>query len=283
MTDSESRRSAHRGRTGYETLIDHGRIAGFGLNLFVAFDVIMRERNLTRAAQSMGLTQSAMSYKLRRLRTLFDDELFARTQKGVEPTPRAHELAKAVSLLLRAIQQQFFEPREFDPATVMRRFTIGMSDYLEVLLLPSLVNVIRATASGVSLEVRSIDQIYTTELLDSGQIDIGIGMIQKGGDLHRRRHLVRTVHGAMLPGKDWAVRRSGSRHLCRRIPRGLHCPRRQLPNSAGRIGATGAESPRHRDDTSPLRAAEPCAQNGSHGNGAGEHRRQLGALVRSQS
>jgi LysR family transcriptional regulator, mexEF-oprN operon transcriptional activator len=169
--------------------IDHIHIAGFDLNLLVAFDALMSERSVTRAAQRLGMTQSAMSHNLGRLRTVFDDELFVRSPKGVEPTPRAQALAGTVSSILCTVQGRLLAPEAFDPATANRRFTIGMSDYLEGLLLPYLIPALRAEAPGVSLEICSIGQFYTSELLDEGKIDIGLGRIETGGVLHKRRKL----------------------------------------------------------------------------------------------
>ncbi|HTR17469.1 MAG TPA: LysR family transcriptional regulator [Acetobacteraceae bacterium] len=191
--------------------IDHSNITRFDLNLLVAFDALMSERSVTRAAQRLGITQSAMSHNLGRLRAVFDDELFARSPKGVEPTPRAQALAGIVGSVLCTVQGRLLATEDFDPAVASRRFTIGMSDYLEGALLPYLVPTLRAEAPGVSLEVRSVDQVYATELLDEGKIDLGLGRIETGGVLHKRRKLWSDRYVVLCPPD--AVQASGALDL----------------------------------------------------------------------
>ncbi|HEV7322200.1 MAG TPA: LysR family transcriptional regulator [Ensifer sp.] len=169
--------------------IDHAHILKFDLNLLVAFDALMSERNVTRAAQRIGISQSALSHNLGRLRTLLSDELFVRSARGIEPTPRAQELAETVSNLLCTIQSRLIEPEQFDPATDERTFTLGLTDYLESLLMPSLLATVRDKAPRVNFVVRPIDQDYPADLLDTGEIDIAIGKVETGNELHKRRKL----------------------------------------------------------------------------------------------
>lgn len=169
--------------------IDHAHILKFDLNLLVAFDALMSERNVTRAAHRIGISQSALSHNLGRLRTLLSDELFVRSARGIEPTPRAQELAETVSGILCTIQSRLIEPEQFDPATDERTFTIGMTDYLESLLMPRLLAAVYEQAPRVNFIVRSLDQDYPADLLDSGEIDLAIGKVETGNELHKRRKL----------------------------------------------------------------------------------------------
>ncbi|MDI7863678.1 LysR family transcriptional regulator [Rhizobiaceae bacterium n13] len=169
--------------------IDHAHILKFDLNLLVAFDALMSERNVTRAAQRIGTSQSALSHNLGRLRALLSDELFVRSARGIEPTPRAQELAETVSGILCTIQSRLIEPEQFDPATDERTFTLGLTDYLESLLMPPLLAAVHEQAPNVNFVIRPIDQVYPADLLDSGEIDLAIGKVETGNELHKRRKL----------------------------------------------------------------------------------------------
>jgi len=169
--------------------IDHAHIAKFDLNLLVAFDALMSERNVTRAAERIGISQSALSHNLGRLRTLLSDELFVRSARGIEPTPRAQELAETVSGLLCTIQSRLIEPEQFDPATDERSFALGMTDYIESLLMAPLLASVHRQAPHINFDIRSIDQSYPADLLDSGEITLAIGKVETGSELHKRRKL----------------------------------------------------------------------------------------------
>ncbi len=169
--------------------INHAHILKFDLNLLVAFDALMSERNVTRAAQRIGTSQSALSHNLGRMRALLSDELFVRSARGIEPTPRAQELAETVSGVLCTIQSRLIEPEPFDPATDERIFTLGLTDYLESLLMAPLLVAVHEQAPNVNFVVRPIDQDYPADLLDSGEIDLAIGKVDTGNELHKRRKL----------------------------------------------------------------------------------------------
>ncbi len=113
-------------------------ITGFDLNLMKAFDALYAERHVTRAGSRIGLSQSAMSGALTRLRELLGDELFVRTPSGMQPTPRAHDLAGPVSDALRLLRGAL-QADSFDPATADNTVTLAMSDYAAFVLLPPLM------------------------------------------------------------------------------------------------------------------------------------------------
>src|SRR6185436_1583862 len=113
-------------------------ITAANLNLFVAFDALLAERSVSRAARRVGITQSAMSNSLRHLRALLGDPLFLRSSHGIVPTPRALELAAPVREALRLLERAL-SPRRFDPPTATRTFVLITSDYVEFVLLPRLV------------------------------------------------------------------------------------------------------------------------------------------------
>jgi LysR family transcriptional activator of mexEF-oprN operon len=170
------------------TAIDHANLSRLDLNLLVAFDALLTERSVTRAAARVGLGQSAMSHNLARLRTLFGDELLTRGAEGMRPTPRALALADPVRVTLAQIQAAVLQREDFDPSTAERVFRIGLADSIEVAV-PTLLARLRTTAPGVSLRLRPISRISVLDELDAGSLDLGIGVFTQGQNHHKRRSL----------------------------------------------------------------------------------------------
>jgi DNA-binding transcriptional LysR family regulator len=113
-------------------------VTGFDLNLLKAFDALYAERHVTHAGQRIGLSQSAMSGALTRLREVFKDELFVRSPTGMQPTPRADDLASPVSAALR-LMRDVLQADTFEPATADHTVTLAMTDYAAFVLLPPLL------------------------------------------------------------------------------------------------------------------------------------------------
>lgn len=150
---------------------------GIDLNLLVAFDALMSERSVTRAGARIYRSQPAMSAALSRLRTLLKDELFVRGPNGLQPTPRAMDLAEPLSLALAEIQRVLEFTQEFDPASSSAVFTIGLSEHPTYLLLPRLLNILQENAPAMTLHVRGFtarDDAVT--MLDAGEVDLAIGV-----------------------------------------------------------------------------------------------------------
>ncbi len=147
-------------------------IRSVDLNLLVALDVLLAERNVTRAATRLGLSQSAMSAALARLRVLFNDPLLLRTSGGMLPTSRGTELAAPVKQVLEDIGR-IIEPSDgFDPSTATVKFSIAASDYVEWAILPQLVDHLEKCAPQVRLEVQPSDYAGVGRQLESGDIDL---------------------------------------------------------------------------------------------------------------
>lgn len=150
---------------------------GIDLNLLAAFDALMDERNVTRAAARVGVSQPAMSAALSRLRALFGDQLFLRSAAGLLPTPRARDLAEPLSQALRQIESTLVTLPTFAPRAVSLTFTLGLSDYPAVVLLPVLARELEKQAPGVSLSVHAFaDRDRAIDLLDAGTIDAAVGV-----------------------------------------------------------------------------------------------------------
>lgn len=143
------------------------------LNLLRVFDTLYELRSVTRAAARLGLTQSAVSHALRRLRDGLDDPLFVRAPGGLQPTARAAEIAPGVREGLAQLRGAL-SPTVFDPATAVRRFTIAAGAYFCALLVPELIARVRAAAPEVMLRIVPLGPDLMTEL-DEGGIDLAFG------------------------------------------------------------------------------------------------------------
>ena len=143
------------------------------LNLLIYLDVLLREQNVTRAAQQLGISQPAMSNGLRRLRDLFKDPLLIRTSAGMTPTERAAELEPLVRESLANIEQ-FVQPEtNFNPASSQRVFRIMASDYAESTLLPGLVDHLRQHAPGIILDILTPSDVAFRDV-EQGKVDMVI-------------------------------------------------------------------------------------------------------------
>lgn len=171
--------------------IDHIHLARLDLNLLVALDALLTERSVTRAAARVGIGQSAMSHALGRLRVVFHDEILTRAPEGMRPTPRSLALVAPVREALAQIEAIVAPPRAFDPATADVTFSLGIPDSTEVLLMPQLVAHLQAVAPGVKLVLHTVDRLRILEDLDTGRVDLGIGVFEQGQTHHKRRVLYR--------------------------------------------------------------------------------------------
>ncbi|MCA6062494.1 LysR family transcriptional regulator [Thalassolituus marinus] len=147
------------------------------LNLFVVFDAIYREGNLTRAAESLHLSQPAVSHALGRLRERFDDPLFERSGKGVAPTPLAKAIVGRVRAALQDLESTLTEGLNFDPAQSNRVFTLAARDVLESSALPPLMARLHVQAPAVQVRSVRIARRDMESALSSGQIDFAADVL----------------------------------------------------------------------------------------------------------
>ncbi|EQA99414.1 DNA-binding transcriptional LysR family regulator [Sphingobium wenxiniae] len=143
------------------------------LNLLRVFDILMDQRSVTRAAQQLGLTQSAVSHALRRLRAHIDDPLFVRGLGGLQPTPRAEEIATGVRAALMQLETALSQ-RPFDRLSTTRTFEIAAGIYFSTIMLPEIVRHARDESPNVSFRVSQPGPDLKAAL-DTGQIDIALG------------------------------------------------------------------------------------------------------------
>jgi len=142
------------------------------LNLLVALDALLTERNITEAGRKLHVTQSAMSGSLARLREYFEDELLVQIGRKMVPTPLAETLSGPVRDILLQIKATVDTRPEFDPATSSRRFSLMMSDYVSTVLMGEAMQRIGRIAPHVEFEIVSNDQPTPGEALERGDIDM---------------------------------------------------------------------------------------------------------------
>jgi len=148
-------------------------ISKIDLNLLVYLDVLLRERNVTRAAEELGISQPAMSNSLRRLRSLFDDPVLVRTSDGMTPTDRALELQPLVRDVLAAAELAVLPKTVFDPSESERIFRIMASDYTEATLLPKLLQRLSVEAPSVRLDIMTPSDVSFHDV-ERGKVDLVI-------------------------------------------------------------------------------------------------------------
>ena len=143
------------------------------LNLLVYLEVLLRERNVTQAANQLGLSQPAMSNGLRRLRALFDDPLLVRTSDGMTPTERALELEPLVKEILLGVDRAMQPATEFAPSDAQMVVRIMASDYAESTLFPAVLTELREHAPGITLDIMNPSDVSFLDV-ERGKVDLVI-------------------------------------------------------------------------------------------------------------
>ena len=163
-------------------------LRNFDLNLLLAFEALLSERNVTRAATRIGLTQPAMSHALQRLRNAFNDPLFVREAGGMQPTRTAINLAPLINDILNKAGSLVDAGRSFQPGTSQRLFTIGMTDYAASRMLPAVSAEIHRLAPHTRLVVRPVARGDGPSAIESGEVDLAVGIFLNVQ--HLCRHLL---------------------------------------------------------------------------------------------
>lgn len=176
------------------TSINHFNLRSFDLNHLLAFDALMQERSVTRAATRLKVGQPAMSHALSNLRLLLEDDVLVRVGQVMQPTPRAEALAGRVRDLLTQTQDVLFAPDVFNPAQSRREFRIGLSNEMELLLLPALLARLRQQAPGIRLLAKVASRDTLPVMLDEGTVDLAVGCLTTGATWHRQTTLYDETH-----------------------------------------------------------------------------------------
>lgn len=166
--------------------MDAGRI---DLNLLLVLQAVGQERNVTRAARRLGLSQPAVSSAVARLRQALGDPLFVRSSGGMAPTPRARRLLESVDAAMGLIRQGLQEGESFDSAQSRTSFTLLASEIGERHFLPSLMARLRRTAPHVRVQVRQVSGGSYGAALETGLADLLIGHLSQPLSSLRSRRL----------------------------------------------------------------------------------------------
>ena len=151
----------------------NNNIRNLDLNLLKAFDALMDEGSVTRAAQRLMLTQPAVSAMLTRLRDNFDDPLFVRSQRGMVPTERAIALAEPIKRVLADINL-LLQPVHFDPLTAQMTYTIAATDYALKAVIVPLMAELKKRAPGVRVAVINVNHDSIAQQMEQGAVDLAL-------------------------------------------------------------------------------------------------------------
>ena len=161
--------------------IDFNDIRRLDGGLLLVFRGLLRRRQTTAVARELGLSQSAVSHALTRLRDLFDDPLFIRRPHGLEPTRRALELAPRIDALIDLAGATLEREGKFDPARSERRFALIAPEFVTALIGANLVRTFRKSAPKASFVVQFLTQVSPLDALRRGEIDVAIGRYPNAG------------------------------------------------------------------------------------------------------
>lgn len=177
------------------------------LNLLVYLDALLATRNVTQAAESLGISQPAMSNGLRRLRLLFADPLLIRTKDGMTPTERANGLQPLVRSIVASIELAVEPDKGFDPSIAERVFRLSVSDYGECTLMPPLLERLRGIAPNITLDILTPSDVSYKDL-EGGNVDMVI---------NRFDDLPQSIHQRTIWRDDFACMMSRSNPIRERF------------------------------------------------------------------
>jgi len=145
------------------------------LNLLKVFDALMKERSVSRAAERLNLSQPALSYALKRLRSQLGDQIVVRGPQGMEPTPFAENLVEPITQILHLVQDQVLREEKFNPKTTSTVFTIGMDTHHIASIAPAITLQIMKEAPNASICIKLLPFDFMHAPQITGDIDVAIG------------------------------------------------------------------------------------------------------------
>lgn len=163
-------------------------ISNFDLNLLRVLDMLLREQNVSRAAERLALTQPTVSNALARLRDLLGDPLLVRVGRHMRPTPRALALEGPIRAALQQIEQTLGAGDSFDPGLSHRQLRIALTDFAEQLCMPKLLNTLQDQAPHLRIDVVHLAPNLPVDALDRGELDLVLGRFDEVPARFERRH-----------------------------------------------------------------------------------------------
>jgi DNA-binding transcriptional LysR family regulator len=154
--------------------IDYSSLRQLDLNLLIALDVLITEASVTKAAKRLDLSQSAMSYSLKKLRNILHDDILIRTSRAMEVTPYARQISDRLRQILVEIQATLLEKETFHPATSNQTFRIATSDYVEAIIGVNLLPQLATQAPHMRMRINHLDKSTVMNALDNNEIDLAI-------------------------------------------------------------------------------------------------------------
>jgi DNA-binding transcriptional LysR family regulator len=168
--------------------IDYNNLRQLDLNLLVALDVLITEASVTKAAERLNMSQSAMSHALKRLRAILNDDILIRTSREMEVTPYARQISDRVHQILTEIGLTLLSKEIFNPATAQETFRIAASDYVEATIGINLIQQLTTQAPGIRIRITNLKKETVMDALDDNRIDL--------------------IIDAKLPLKSWHVKQN---------------------------------------------------------------------------
>lgn len=168
------------------------------LNLLSVFQEVYRERQISSAARRLGLSQSAVSNALARLRRSFGDELFVRTASGMQPTPLAAQMAEPIGAAMAQVALALNQRSRFEPATSNRRFNLAMTDVGEIYFMPTLIERCRQLAPQVQISSLRVASPQLKEEMEGGRVDLAVGPFEDVSEALYQRQLFRQPFVSMF-------------------------------------------------------------------------------------
>ena len=161
------------------TSIDDIHIRRLDPTVLIVFETLLKTRNMSATAVEMGLTQSAVSHAVARLRSVFGDPLFVRKGAGIEPTPRAHVLGAPLSEALMALRDAVRIGRQFDPAVASRHFAVAAPDTVIAEMSASLLEALGRDAPHCHVMFRVMGGADAADAVVAGDVDLALGVFER--------------------------------------------------------------------------------------------------------
>jgi DNA-binding transcriptional LysR family regulator len=177
--------------------IDLMDIQRLDLDLLVTLDTLLAERNVSRAAKRLNLSQPAMSARLNRLRDMFEDQLLLPAQRGMLPTQRALEMQAPLHEALEGVRRVLAQGARFEPARAQATVAIAASDYGQYSVLMAVAEVLRTEAPGIRIVWRTIDAEALTAQMERGDVHVAVMTPESAPDALRMRTLYRERYVAI--------------------------------------------------------------------------------------